>query len=294
MICLLGSDCEVVIHSQYAYFLGVPLELLGLLYYGLIALLYGFFVAVPEIALPALIFGISGLTIAALLFSFYLTFIQAFLLRQWCTWCLLSAGLCSVIFLLTIFGSGFGFAPFLAINTQRIYLLYFLGVVLGVGAATIGDLLFIKFLKDFRVSEWEADVMRVLSQVTWAGLGLLVVTGIGLYIPYGSFLNNDPQFLLKSLIALVLVASNIFYNLWLMPHLVKVSLQKRHEHFPGELRGYRRWGFAFGAVSLISWYAMFFLEMLNFTATFGYLLVVYLAVIALGILASQLLEAKLS
>ena len=42
------------------------------------------------------------ITVMATLFSFYLTYIQASKLKEWCTWCLISALLCSIIFLASL------------------------------------------------------------------------------------------------------------------------------------------------------------------------------------------------
>ncbi len=93
LICPLHSNCETVIHSPYSTFLGWPLELWGMFYYALVTLSYIFFVLLPVIL---------WLTVFAFLFSLYLTYIQAVKLREWCTWCLISALFCSIIFLASL------------------------------------------------------------------------------------------------------------------------------------------------------------------------------------------------
>ena len=109
MICPLDSDCDAVVYSDYSKFFGIPLEILGILYYGIIAVSYALFLIIPAFAAPAVVFSILILTIAAFLFSLYLTFIQAFALKQWCTWCLISAGLCAIIFATALGASEFSF-----------------------------------------------------------------------------------------------------------------------------------------------------------------------------------------
>lgn len=106
LICPLGLDCDSVIHSPYSRFLSIPVEVLGLIYYGTVALSYATFIVLPRLLITPLIFIILGMTIAAFLFSLYLTFIQAFNLRQWCSLCLLSAVICTVIFGLTLVDIG--------------------------------------------------------------------------------------------------------------------------------------------------------------------------------------------
>jgi uncharacterized membrane protein len=109
MVCPIGSDCDAVIYSEYSKFFGIPLEILGLFYYGLVAVGYALFLAFPVLASPLAVFGILTLTTAAFLFSLYLTFIQAFALKQWCTWCLMSAGICAIIFATALSISEIGF-----------------------------------------------------------------------------------------------------------------------------------------------------------------------------------------
>lgn len=113
LVCPLKFDCETVIFSDYSKLFGIPLELLGMTYYLIVAVSYGIFLGLSglggglmSIEIPQIIiFGILSLTIVAFLFSLYLTFIQAFALKQWCTWCLISAGLCTTIFSLAVLAS---------------------------------------------------------------------------------------------------------------------------------------------------------------------------------------------
>ena len=77
--------------------MNIPVEILGFLYYTLIALAYALSLIYPEMHSPALALSLAGVSLIAFLFSLYLTFVQAFILREWCSWCLISAGLCTVI-----------------------------------------------------------------------------------------------------------------------------------------------------------------------------------------------------
>ena len=292
MICPLKADCNAVIQSEYSYFLGIPIELLGIAYYGLVALTYAVFLVLPNLVSASLVFIVLAISTSAFLFSLYLTFIQAFLLKQWCTWCLVSAGFTTVIFFLVIFASEIGFVPVLAANVNLLYALHFLGIVLGLGAATVADVLFFNFLKDFRISKWESGVIRVLSQVIWLGLALIVVAGMGIYLPYASVLNQASQFLLKVIVVLVLIICSAFYNLLIQPRLAQISFKEKHNHT--KVQSLRRAAFALGAVALVSWYAVFFLEMLYFNLSFAMLFVVYLVIISVAIIISQFIEQYLN
>lgn len=98
LICPIGHSCDPVVHSDYSRFFGISVELLGMLYYFLIFLFYSLFLLFPELETGTIAFTFVGISSLAFLFSVYLTAVQAFILREWCTWCLISAALCAVIF----------------------------------------------------------------------------------------------------------------------------------------------------------------------------------------------------
>lgn len=109
LVCPLNSNCNTVIHSEYSRFFGIPVENLGLLYYGFIALTYGVFLVAPDLALLSLVVSILAFTTGAFLFSLYLTAVQLFALHEICTWCLCSAALCTIIFISAAAESGLVF-----------------------------------------------------------------------------------------------------------------------------------------------------------------------------------------
>jgi len=115
LICPAGSDCEVVIYSKHSAFLGIPVETLGGIYYLLITLSYTFFLFFPNLNFDMFSFGIILLTIIAFFFSIYLTFVQMMVLGQWCVWCLFSAMLCIIIFIIVWAGTELNLIEF--INT---------------------------------------------------------------------------------------------------------------------------------------------------------------------------------
>lgn len=100
MICPMRSNCDSVIHSDQSKILGIPVELLGMVYYAIIGLSYVFISILDLWSFPVsiVLVGISG---SALLFSVYLVSLQAFVIKHWCTWCLCSAGISLIIFILS-------------------------------------------------------------------------------------------------------------------------------------------------------------------------------------------------
>ena len=97
LVCPIGHACDPVIHSRYSRFLDMPVELLGLIYYTIIVLSYLLFLMRPSFSVSAISIVALSLSFVAFVFSLYLTAVQTFILREWCTWCLISAGLCAFI-----------------------------------------------------------------------------------------------------------------------------------------------------------------------------------------------------
>ncbi|MBI3286570.1 MAG: vitamin K epoxide reductase family protein [Chloroflexi bacterium] len=90
-LCLGSADCEVVSTSPYARIMGVPVALLGL---GLYAILLVISLAPSRLPQPLPLYSllaIYGLSLAGVLFSAYLTYIEVFVLRAICPWCVASA-----------------------------------------------------------------------------------------------------------------------------------------------------------------------------------------------------------
>lgn len=291
LVCPLDGKCEEVVHSEYSKFFGIPLEVIGMIYYALVGISYAIFVVSPIFYSSLAIFLIFGATITAFLFSLYLTFIQAFVLKKWCTWCLVSAGFCTVIFVSALIGSSVNFIDLLADYRFLILLLHTFGFVLGVGGATITDVFFFKFLKDFKISEWEAEIMHTLSQIIWFALAILIISGIGLYLPAAERLIASPKFLVKLVVVGAIIINGIFLNLIVSPQLIRISFGEKHNHKVGELHHIRKLAFALGAVSLTSWYIALILGMLrsiplSFIAALG----VYAGVLLIAIIGSQILE----
>ncbi|MDP3727701.1 MAG: vitamin K epoxide reductase family protein [bacterium] len=295
MVCYIGQDCDTVVHSEYSRFLGMPIEILGIFYYAAVAAAYLAFLAEPAAAsLPALFF-VLALSAAAFLFSLYLTFIQGFVLREWCEWCLTSAAICAAIFLLAFWSIPVGLFEFFTEVRTPILIFHGLAAAVGVGAATVTDVLFFKFLKDLRISAEESSILASVSQVIWLALAVLIMTGLALWLPDAERLGESSKFLVKMIVVGVIIVNGLFLNLGIAPKLIHISFGERHIHIPGELRHIRRLAFALGAISLTSWYSAFILGSLRSVAiSFWPLLGLYIAVVAVAITISQIADRSLA
>jgi len=102
LACGVDGGCSTVQSSEFATFVGIPVPLVGLVGYGALMA-----VALASIsprwqdsrALAALLFGMAGV---GFLFSAYLTALEAFVIHAWCRWCVASAIIATLVFLLAL------------------------------------------------------------------------------------------------------------------------------------------------------------------------------------------------
>jgi uncharacterized membrane protein len=99
--CSIGG-CEVVQSSRYAVFLGMPVAYLGLVAY--VGLLVVSLIGVQpgrerdrRISIALLAGSAVGV-----LFSAYLTYLEAFVIHAWCQWCVISAVIVTCIFVISV------------------------------------------------------------------------------------------------------------------------------------------------------------------------------------------------
>lgn len=101
IVCGTGG-CETVQNSPWAVFLGVPVPIIGLVGYGalLAAALLGLQPRFEDDRRVALVL-IAGAVIG-LVFTGYLTYLEAAVIHAWCRWCIVSAVLATLIFVFTL------------------------------------------------------------------------------------------------------------------------------------------------------------------------------------------------
>ena len=107
LVCPVKFDCHTVVHSNYSKFLGIHLEILGMIYYSFIFVAYFILIFLPDILPFFIIFLLFLFSMGAFLFSIYLIGVQLFILKKGCSWCFISAFISILIFILTIFAYDF-------------------------------------------------------------------------------------------------------------------------------------------------------------------------------------------
>ncbi|MBI3036006.1 vitamin K epoxide reductase family protein [Candidatus Woesearchaeota archaeon] len=101
--CVIGQDCDAVVKSRYGKTFGIENTIPGMAYYALI-FAYGILLLYNRniFKYGLIYYSIVGASIGSVLFAVYLTAVQAFVLRKWCEYCIVSsiASLLILIFLI--------------------------------------------------------------------------------------------------------------------------------------------------------------------------------------------------
>ncbi len=182
---------------------------------------------------------------------------------------------------------------FFGAHTQVFLTVHLIGVALGMGGATITDIVFFNFLRDYQISKKEAEVMRVLSNIIMVALGILFLSGAALFLSHPAHYASSPAFLAKAMIVLVITINGVFMHKFIAPHMIRFSfrhpVQSTHA-----LHTMRAVAFGMGAVSFTSWYVVFFIAMLKSylpkEVNTVQIITAYLLILSFAVLTSQILQ----
>jgi len=167
-------------------------------------------------------------------------------------------------------------------------------MAVGLGGATIADVLFFKFLRDHTISKNKLTVMNTMSQVIWVALVGIVVSGLMLFLPNVESYLESGRFVGKMTIVTVLLVNGALLNFWIAPKMTRIFPEKGRS-LTSSLRRLRKFAFALGAISIVSWYSVFILGSLR-TFDFSYtkIMSIYLLLLFIAIVGSQISEIKFS
>lgn len=169
---------------------------------------------------------------------------------------------------------------------------HFIGLAMGLGGATLLDLMLLRFFVRGRITDDTYGVFAFASRVVDAGLRLLWITGLGflfLYALTAPELLTNPKVHAKLVIVAILTMNGFFIHQIVLP---SVRRQIGSSLFEG-MNGTRRAIFVTsGAISAVSWYvpvALGAFPQLNFQVSALALLVGYFCLIAVAAVAMQTL-----
>lgn len=91
VVCVVGGNsCQLVLESKYSHLFGVHNDVVGFVFYLFLTVILGLIVVEIE---PLPVWGLLAQVsiYGAALFSVFLVYLQKFVIKAWCFWCLMSA-----------------------------------------------------------------------------------------------------------------------------------------------------------------------------------------------------------
>lgn len=173
-----------------------------------------------------------------------------------------------------------------------ITLFHIIGVALGVGGATVSDLLFFRALADKRISRDEFALLHTLGYILWAGLIILFLSGVS-FVTYQLVLTGSSTYLVsdwfwaKMTIVFVLFCNALMMHMKVFPFMTAhldapLSYANMHDKFV--LLAIT------GTLSITSWYSAMILGVTRgFDFSYGLIINTYALVVIGGILIAYLL-----
>ena len=179
---------------------------------------------------------------------------------------------------------------------QALLAVHFIGLAFGFGGATVADFSFIRSLKKGdRVTPETVSWMRSFSKIVWAGIGLLTLSGLGLFLMNTNKYLHSPGFLAKMVVVTVLIINGFFLNFYVTARLTTFNFSEKYIRSDAAWR-VRKLSMIFGAVSAVSWYsALIIAEFKDSLSTpFDRYMALYFLALVTAITASLGMEAKLN
>lgn len=165
----------------------------------------------------------------------------------------------------------------------------------GVGAATLMDTTFARYLLSLEGDNWYPELYRSAGRLIWLALIVIVLSGLGLFLADTPRLIVSAKFLTKMIVVSVIIVNGLVFNSVLAPRLALIFGEASSEKLGASSRQFRRCAFASGAVSLASWYGAVVLGGLStVNLSLATLLGIYATSLLVAVSGSLLAEALFS
>ncbi len=173
---------------------------------------------------------------------------------------------------------------------------HLLGFALGLGGATISDVMFLKSINQRTITPEKFETLQTLSKVIWTGLIVLILSGLTMftliYLDRGSIpMLSSPRWQAK----LIMVAIVLLNGFVFMKKIFPVLRSTVGQRLSVNLLGKNIWLLAIsGTISIVSWYSIFIISILPRTVrpSVYIFLSLYLALIVLGSFVAKHTLAK--
>lgn len=173
---------------------------------------------------------------------------------------------------------------------SAVKVMHLLGIILGLGAATVLDLVIVKFLVTGEIKSDQISIVRFVTGIVSVGLAILWLSGLLYLAHYAAF---DPNKLWNQKVwAKIAIVGVLTINGYFIHHIVLPLMEKQvgRALFSGLSRKQCALLLIFGTISATSWYVPLVLGAMphfNFVVPAPGLLVGYAIVLAMAIGATQ-------
>jgi uncharacterized membrane protein len=175
---------------------------------------------------------------------------------------------------------------------QVLLTVHLVGLVFGLGAATVADISFVRsIMKGDRVTPETVTWMRSFSAIVWVGIGILTVSGTGLFLLKPAAYLASAGFLAKMVVVGILIVNGLFLNFYTTARLTTFNFSEKYARHNAAWR-IRKLSFVFGAISGVSWYAALILAQFKayYSVSFYTYIAVYGVVLLVAVAGSLVLE----
>jgi hypothetical protein len=176
---------------------------------------------------------------------------------------------------------------FFSESKSIIIVIHAVSAAIGLGAATVSDVLFFKFMTDGKIDRTETPVLDSMTRIMWIALSLLIISGIGLFLSDPQGYLQSSKFLVKMFIVFAIALNGFVMTIYLHPRMQSLNFTN-----PGSTR-VKKIAFALGGISIGSWYLSFLLgsvRSIPLSTELGILL--YIVTLVVAIAASQVLYKR--
>ncbi len=135
---------------------------------------------------------------------------------------------------------------------QIFTVLHVLGAVIGAGAAFVSDVTFLKSIRNKNVDKLEFSFLDLFGKMVWAGILLIVISGVGLFTLDPERLIGSSKFLAKMTIVAVIVLNGIAFHFLHIPYIKKSFKKDLFDNLPKNEGAILALS---GAVSVVSWFS---------------------------------------
>lgn len=284
------KESKGLVAGKHSSFLGVDIETYGILFYSLTAVF--FTVQIFAKTTPSwLAFTTMFLTGAAVLFSIYLMYLEAFSGDERGIWSLVSGFL-----VLMIAAAGFSslaeVSPVLTEYSTFLLWLSVIGSAVGLGTSIAFDSLYLTYLKDFTISEAQAESLNTLNHTTWASIGAVTLGTVGLFLS-DTELIHEPAFAASAFVLGFIILNDSTYTLYLANKMADLTFADVDgEDFTTEKEA----SFMLASFSTVSWTALLTLQVLEPEMIVWNILAIYMSLLAViglgGLYFSSFMERK--